>query len=186
MRTSTRFGVEAEQPGSGLQPLHVPVVIGSEDVDGAVEATGELVEHVRHVGRVVEIAPVRRADERPVLVVSVLRRRRPERALRFVCLDPFEGPGDLLLDVDLTHPRVDADPQLVQLGADLGRHQRYRITLSCRDLLDVGAAVAVLGRLLPTPSRIHRLAEDVDLAPDVVVVVLALDVVPRKLEQPCD
>ena len=52
-------GVEAEQPGRGLQPLDVAVVIGAEDVDGAVEAARELVEHVRDVGRVVEVAAVR-------------------------------------------------------------------------------------------------------------------------------
>ena len=54
------------------------------------------------------------------------------------------------------------------------------------DRLDVGAAVAVLRRLLSTPPRLDRLAEEVDLATDVVVVVLALDVVPGELEQPRD
>ena len=178
--------VEAEQPGRSLEPLDVAVVIGAEHVDGAVEAAGELVEHICDVGREVEVAAVRRADERPVLVVAVRSRARPERALRLVGVEPIERGGDLRLDLGLAHPGFYMDSQLLQLGADLGRHQLDRVAFARRDLLDVGAAVAVLGRLLSTPPRLHRLAEEVDLAADVVVVVLALDLVPGELEQPRD
>ena len=46
-----------------------------------------------------------------------------------------------------------------------------------RQLGDVVAVVAVLGRLLPAPARLDRGAEAVHLRAGVVVVVLALDVV---------
>ncbi len=147
-------GIEAEQPGRGLQPLDVAVVIGAEDVDGAIEAAGKLVEHVRDIGRVVEVAPVSRADERPVLVVAVRGRARPQRPFCLVRLDSLERRRNLCRDLDLAHPRVDVDPQLLQFGADGRCHELDRIALTGRDLLHVGAAVAVLGRLLPTPSRL--------------------------------
>ena len=51
--------VEPEQGGRCLEPPHVAVVIGAEDVDRPVEAARELVEHVGDVGGVVEIAAVR-------------------------------------------------------------------------------------------------------------------------------
>ena len=89
-------------------------------------------------------------------------------------------------DVDLTHPRVEADPEALELRADHAHHQLDGIALARRDLLDVVAAVAVLRRLLPTPPRLDRFAEELDLTADVVVVVLALDVVPGELEQPRD
>ena len=55
-----------------------------------------------------------------------------------------------------------------------------------RELRDVVAVVAVLRRLLPTPHRVDRRAEAVHLRARVVVVVLALDLVARELEQPRD
>ena len=54
------------------------------------------------------------------------------------------------------------------------------------ELLDVLPAVAVLGRLLPTPRRVDGRAEAVHLRARVVVVVLPLDVVAREREQARD
>ena len=54
------------------------------------------------------------------------------------------------------------------------------------ELGDVLAVVAVLGRLLAAPHRLDRRAEAVHLRARVVVVVLALDLVPRELEQARD
>ena len=54
------------------------------------------------------------------------------------------------------------------------------------DLGDVGALVAVGGRLLPLPAGLDGLPEELDLAADVVEVVLLLDGVAGKAEQPRD
>ena len=55
-----------------------------------------------------------------------------------------------------------------------------------RELGDVLAAVAVLGRLLPAPRSPRPTRGTVHLRARVVVVVLALDLVARELEQPRD
>src|SRR5207237_326953 len=54
------------------------------------------------------------------------------------------------------------------------------------ELGDVRPLIALLGRLFAPPPRRDRLAEEVDLAPDVVEIVLALDVVPREPEEARD
>ncbi len=63
-------------------------------------------------------------------------------------------------------------------------HRRHGIAGECRELGDVLAAVAVLGRLLPAPDRLDRRVEPLHLRPGVVVVVLALDLVAGEREQP--
>ena len=56
--------------------------------------------------------------------------------------------------------------------------------MASSDLIHVGSDVTVLGRLLPAPSRLHGFPEEVDLATDVIEVVLPLDVVSGEYEQP--
>ena len=142
-------GIEAEQPGCGLQPLDVAVVIGAEDVDGAIEAAGKLVEHVRDIGGVVEVAPVSRADERRRSLSSPYAVVRAHSVPSASYVSIPSSAANLCRDLDLAHPRVDVDPQVLQFGADGRCHELDRIALTGRDLLHVGAAVAVLGRLSP-------------------------------------
>ena len=78
------------------------------------------------------------------------------------------------------------DPERVELALDLVQHPVDRIPGLGRDLREVLARVAVLGRLLAPPPGLDGLAEELDLATDVVEVVLALDLVARELEQPRD
>ena len=80
--------IVSEHGRGGLEARHIAVVVGAEDVDGRVEAALELVLHVGDVGREVEERAVGRADQRPVLVVAVRGRARPQRPLRLVGLEP--------------------------------------------------------------------------------------------------
>ena len=61
-----------------------------------------------------------------------------------------------------------------------------RIAVLAGEVGDVLPAVAVFGRLLPTPKRLDGCAEAVHLRAGVVVVVLALDIVPGKREEARD
>ena len=157
------------------------MVIGAEHVDRTVETSGKLVEHIRNVRGVVQIGAVRGAHERPVLVVPVLRRGRPERSLGFVRVDPLERLRDLGCDFGLPNPCVHGYPESRELGSDRVHHQQHGVALALRDLLDVVPSITILGRLLATPARFDGLAEELDLTTDVVVVVLALDIVSGEL-----
>src|SRR5439155_22064250 len=105
--------------------------------------------------------------------------------VRLVGVWLLERRGDLSLDLLLALPDVDADAELLELTLDLLGHQLNRIAVAGRQLVDVLGAV-LLGRLLAAAARLDGLAESVDLAADVVVVVLALDVVAGGLEQTGD
>ncbi len=74
----------------------------------------------------------------------------------------------------------------VERPLDLLEHPRHRVLVARRELVDIGAAVAVLGGLLPSPSRLDRGPELLHLRAGVVVVVLALDLVPGELEETGD
>src|SRR5439155_3456957 len=69
---------------------------------------------------------------------------------------------------------------------DVLSHQVDGIPCLARELRDVVAPIAVLGRLLPTSRRLDGLAEPVHLRAGVVVVVLALDLVAGEGEQSRD
>ena len=76
------------------------------------------------------------------------------------------------------------DAKALERRLDLREHPRYRVSLLAGQVGNVVAAISVLGRLFAPANRLDGLAEPVHLRPGVVVVVLALDVVPRELEQP--
>ncbi len=61
-----------------------------------------------------------------------------------------------------------------------------RIAVELRELGDVLALVAVLGRLLAAPRRLDGRCETLHLRAGVVVVVLALDLVPGEREHASD
>ena len=159
------------------------MVVRAEDVHRSVEAALELVAHVRDVGGVVRVRAVG-ADDDAVLVVAEARRRRPDRAVLLVRLDRGEHLRHVLLDLALAAPRVDVDAEPLERRLDRLAHRRDGIV--SREVAEVVAVVAVLGRLLPAPHRLDRRAELVHLRAGVVVVVLALDVVARRLEEPRD
>ena len=48
------------------------------------------------------------------------------------------------------------DPEALERGLDPLEHLRHRVAILSRELGDVIAAVAVLGRLLPAPDRLDR------------------------------
>ena len=75
------------------------------------------------------------------------------------------------------------DAEALERLLDLLEHRRHGVARKLRQLADVVALVAVLGRLLPAPDRLDRLAELVHLRARVVVVVLALDLVAAELEE---
>ena len=113
-------------------------------------------------------------------------RPRPERALRLVGVDRLERLGDLGLDDALPLERVEMDTEPLEGRLDLLEHPRHRVPRLPRELDDVLAAIAVLGRLLAAANRLDGLPEALHLRAGVVVVVLALDPVPGELEQACD
>ena len=161
------------------------MVVGAEHVDEPVEPARELAADVRGVGREVGRRAVR-ADDHAILVVAVRGRPRPEGALRLVGVDRLERLGDLRLDDALALERVEVDAEALEGRLDLLEHPRHGVARLPREVGDVVALVAVLGRLLAAPDRLDGRAEPVHLRPGVVVVVLALDPVPGELEQPRD
>ena len=90
---------------------------------------------------------------------------------------------DLGLDDRLPLPRVDPDPEPQESRLDLAQHPRHGVSVRVRELVDVGTVVAVLGGLLATPARGHRLTEPLHLPAGVVEVVLLLDRVGGEREQ---
>src|SRR5205823_2763714 len=80
-------------------------------------------------------------------------------------------------------PGVEVDAKPVERPFDLLEHPGDRVVVTRRELVDVRAAVAVVGWLLSAPPRLDRGTELFHLRTGVVVVVLALDLVARELEQ---
>jgi len=78
------------------------------------------------------------------------------------------------------------DAEALEARLDLAEHVRDRVALEPRELLDVRAGVAFLGRRLPLPGRLDGRPEPLHLGARVVVVVLALHPVAGEGEQPCD
>src|SRR5205085_9873654 len=142
----------------GRVPLARAVVVGAEDVDRTVEAAVKLVGEVDDVGAAVRRRPtlVRRADDDPVLVVAVRRRPGPDGPVLPIRVQARQELGEPVLELALARPRVEADPEALQRALDLLEHDRHRIALGARQLVDVRALVAVLRRLLPAPARLDR------------------------------
>src|SRR6266540_858003 len=175
----------AEPVGERLQARDVAVVIGREHVDDPVEPALELVPHVRRVAGEVGEAAVG-ADDDPILVVAVRRRPHPAGAVLLVGRERLERLRDLRLEVGLADPDVDVDPELLELPLDQPDHLLDGIARELGDLRDVLAHVTALGGLLPPPPRLDRLAEELDLAADVVEVALAHDLAAAELEEARD
>src|SRR5207248_215618 len=155
-------------------------------VDGPVEAALELVGEIDDVCGAVgrSASPLRRADENAIVVVPVLRGRRPDRAVLLVRVESRQELIEAALELALQGPGVEVDAKAVERSLDLLEHARDGILVTRGQLLHVRAVVAVLGRLLSAAPRLDRGAELLHLRAGVVVVVLALDLVAGELQQP--
>ena len=121
-----------------------------------------------------------------VLVVAVVRRPRPERAVLLVGVETGErriGARPRARSGART-VEVDAEPlERRSIGSSIARHRvasRWRARRRSRPDSRPRAAPR------PRRARLDGRAEPVHLRAGVVVVVLALDLVPGELEQPCD
>ena len=191
-------GVVAQRRRGGLQAGDVTVVVGAEHVDAQVEAAVELVLRVGDVAGDVGGVAVR-LDDHAVLVVAVVGRLQPPRAVVLVELavvlqlrhGRLDGPGleqRILVEVD-----VEVGAEFMQGLADVGEHQLHaggaegllhlgvgageHVGVLLDDLRgdvgDVAAAVAVLRRRLALGGGDEGAGEAVDLLAVVVEVVLA-------------
>ncbi len=185
----------AEGPADRLHPAHVAVVVGPEHEHELAEAALALVQIVGAVGG--EVGP--RAVgllEHPVLVVAELGGAQPGRALGLEDVaelgQPFQGGVELALVVELllVEVHVEVRAEVGEGGLDLVEHQLHpgdaehlpgvlgleRVGMPVQDLggdlVDVGAAVAVLGDRLALGAGQQRVREAVDLGSGVVEVVL--------------
>ena len=114
------------------------------------------------------------------------RRPGPEGTVVLVGVEQRDRLRYLGLDDALALERVEADPEPLQRSLDQAEHDGHGIAVDLRELGDVVAVVAVLGRLLAATHGVDRGAEAVHLRARVVVVVLALDRVAGEGEQPRD
>ena len=182
--------VVPEHARDGGVPLPRSVVVGAEDVDRTVEAAIELVHQVDDVGGAVRGRPAAlgRADDHPVVLVSVRRRAQPDGAVLLVRVQPGHvAPRSRCSSSLCSAQRVEVDAEALERGLDLREHRRNRVAVQLGESqFDVLALVAVLGRLLSASPRLDGRAEALDLHAGVVVVVLALDLVPGEVEQPRD
>jgi len=89
------------------------------------------------------------------------------------------------VDDALALVRVEVDPEALEARLDALEHSRHRVARRLGEPHDVVPAVPVLGWFFTPARRLDRLPELVHLAAGVVVVVLALDRVARKREEPC-
>ena len=157
--------VVAEHRRSRLQPCDIAVVVGAEDVD----------QRARSRARTCRARTRRRRRSRGSCrrtsgsAAGPCRRRArssaptpspPPRTSR-CCRDRL---GRIRLDHALKSPDVEMDPETLERGLDPPHHVRHRIAFELRELLDVGAAVAVLGRLLAPAHGVDRRTEAVHLA----------------------
>src|SRR3954452_2294401 len=177
------LGVVAEHSRDCRIPVARAVMVGPEDVDRAVEATLQFVHEVNDVGGAVGGRAVFRAKEHPVLVVAVRRRPRPQRAVLLVGVELRQQLGQPLLELALEPEAVEVDPEPLERRLDPLQHQRHRVALQGGEIVDVRTLVAVLRRLLAAPNGLDRGPKSLDLRARVVVVVLALHLVARELEQ---
>ena len=180
-----RLARVAEHLGERLEPRDVAVVVGAEHVDEAVEAARVLPADVGGVGGEVRRRAVR-AHEHAVLLVAVRARPRPERAVVLVGVEQRDRLGDLGLDLALRAHESKWMRKRSSVASIRSSIARHRVARRARELGDVVAVVAVLGRLLAAPHRVDRRAEALHLRAGVVVVVLALDRVAGELEQARD
>ena len=164
------------------------MVIGAEDVDRPVEAASELVGEIGDVRRPICRPPalLRRADQHPVLLVSVLGGASPDRSVLLVGVDARKELGEPLLELALKGPRVEVHAEALECRLDALEHPRHRVAGLCGEVRDVRAAIALLGRLLSYPDSLHGFAEQLHLPSRVVVVVLSHDDVARERQETGD
>ena len=168
-----------------LESRDVSVVVRAEHVDQAIEVARVLASDVRGVGGEVRRL-ASRADENAILVVSVSTRPSPERIVVLERVEERDRLGDLGLDDALPLPCVEVHAEALERGLDPREHRRHGIAGKRRELRDVLAPVATLGRLLAAAHRLDRGVEQLHLGAGVVVVVLALDIVAGEREEPRD
>ena len=166
-------GVVPDHRRERLEPRDVSVVIRTEHVDRALEPS-ELVADVRRVaGEVRRLAA--RPDEDAILVVPVRARPRPHRPVGLVGIELGDRRGNLVHDLALPLPTVDADTEANEDVLDPANHRGDGIAVDQGKLIHVRTVVAVGGRVLPTPASLDRRSEPIDLGTRVVEVVLLLD-----------
>ena len=198
-------GSVPEGRAHGHHPADVAVVVGPEQVDGAVGAALALVQVVGEVGGEVGGVAVR-LDEDAVLVVPEVGGAQPGGAVALLDDAALAQAGDGALDGAggvqgvLVEEDVEVGAEGVQLGLDGGEHevdaagaedfgglgvgQGGRVGAAggelvgghlLGDLADVGTTVAVLGGLLAACGGQQGAGEAVDLGAVVVEVVLPGD-----------
>jgi len=91
-----------------------------------------------------------------------------------------------MLELTLLRPAVEVDAEALERGLDSSEHGRDRVSFLSSQVFDVRALVALLGKLLTPPTRLDGRPKAIHLTTRVVVVVLALDLVARELEQARD
>ncbi len=194
--------VEAERLGRGLDPRHVAVVVLAPDEDDALVAAAELLDEVADVGREVGgRGVVGRAQDDAILVVAVPGRSEDDRAVLLVdvaggpqSIDRLRDPA-VVVERALRAPDVEMAAEVLEAGLDagsnllgrppadrpggvlarlLGPGQDFGRDLA-RHVVDVVAVVAVLGDLAAFADGHDRRAQVLDLAAEVVEVVLARD-----------
>ncbi len=121
-------GVVAGAGRDGPQPLHVPVVVGAEQVDADVETARPLVDVVRGVRREVGELAVG-LDQDPVLVVAEVGRAQPHGAVLLEDVALLAQLGQAALDRSgvvhgpLGGPHVEVRAEAVEHGPVLGHLQ---------------------------------------------------------------
>ena len=181
-------------------PADVAVVVGAEHDEAPVEAAAALVEVVGEVTGEVGALPLDRMITRSLSSpnFSVRSQSAPSSLVGVAELgQPLDGllHRAAVVQVVLVEVDVEVDPELVQALLDLGEHHLDALgpETSCAsssgrsripgclaqhrlgDLVDVGAAVAVLGHRPALGAGQQRAREPVDLAAVVVEVVLPGD-----------
>ena len=175
-----------EHLGERLQPRDVAVMIGTEDVDEPVEARSRTCAGCRP--RPSRSTSARRPSgrgrdpcRRRATLVRAHRHRPPRR-----CRAAQPPPGSP------SRPRSRAPRCRSGFGSCSSVFSMLAsivwngIAGERRELRKVVAVIAVLGRLFSAPHCVHGSVETLHLHARVVVVVLALDLVPRELEETCN
>ena len=186
-------GRESQRFQTGLQRLHLPVMVGAPDVDEMREPAVELVAVVRKV-----VAEIRRgavaADQDPIAAVAEVGGAQPVGAVRVVGVatrvELRENVGDITAFVQdaLGEPRVEMHADALEIGANLPDdvevaplasvlegHRVAELGAHARGhLVEIRPAISVLGNLLASVPSEQRRTEQVELCARVVEVVLPM------------
>ena len=189
-----RLGADPQRAHADLERLHLTVVVGAPDVDQVIPPPCDLVAVVREVVGQVGGRSVG-AHQHAVALVAERLGRQPLGAVRFervpgaTQIVEHGGHGAGVVQRLLGEPRVEAHTDPFEVVTDpLHRppHTPRAGLLTgdavtevgphlAREVDEVRALVAVLGRLTPLVAGHERRRERVQLTPGVVQVVLAMD-----------